>query len=123
MAVTTQNREVSAKPKAKPRGRPFASGNRANPGGRPTKDRPLLEALRKGGSPTKLANMIWKLALKGEDLAAAKYIYDRLEGMPTQRHEADLDEIRAETRRLARELGVDEDQAVRRAEAIMRGDD
>ncbi len=100
-------------------GRPWKPGQSGNPGGRPKKDRELTAALEATVSKKILAKTLWDLAKAG-DMAAIKYIYDRIEGSPTQRHEADLEEVRAEARRLAAELGLDEDMVQSEAEEIIR---
>jgi len=77
-------------------------GQSGNPAGRPKKEKALTELLRKEGSKRdqtyidpktgeekvisrkrKLAQKIWELALSG-DLAAIKYIFDRIDGSPRQ---------------------------------------
>lgn len=76
------------KPKKKPRGRPFAKGNSANPGGRPKSN--LLKLL--GQYATKLApgmkvtygellvQRMWKEAIENGDRDFANDIWNRLEG-------------------------------------------
>ncbi len=99
-------------------GRPFQKGQVANPGGRPKKDRALLDALRDVVNPTKLAKKLWGLAMGG-DLSAIRYIYDRDLGMPTQHHKVDLDAARKEARRFARQEGLDEEEAVAEVERLL----
>lgn len=67
----------------------FVPGNNANPGGRPRKGNALTEILRTVGADAedgktkneKLAAILWAKALDG-DMAAIKYIYDRIDGQP-----------------------------------------
>ncbi len=92
-----QNREGIAKPKAKPRGRPFPPGNNANPQGRPKKDRALTAALETTVDKKKLGEKLWALALAGK-MDAIKYIYDRIEGTPTVRHEFSVEDFIAKMR-------------------------
>ncbi len=101
-------------------GRPFVKGQSGNLSGRPKKDRELTAALEVVVSKTLLAKKLWEMVRAG-DLAAIKYVYDRIEGSPTQRHQFDIEEVRAEARRLARELGLDEDAVLSEAEEIIRG--
>ena len=103
-------------------GRPFAPGESGNPGGRPKKDRQLTAALETIVDKTELAEKLWGLA-KGGDLSAIKYIYDRLEGSPTQRHEVSHDDVLEKVRQMARERGLSDDaaeQAVKTAEEMLR---
>ncbi len=106
---------------AGPRGRPFPPGVSGNEGGRPKKDRPLLDALRDVVDPVKLAKKLWQIAMAG-DLLAIKYIYDRDLGTPMQRHTVTIDDVREKARRTAEEQGLDPEELVREAEAIFRGE-
>jgi len=101
-------------------GRPFKPGQSGNPSGRPKKDRELTAALEQVVDKVALADKLNEMAIAG-DMSAIRYIYDRIEGTPTQRHEFDIDEVRSEARRLARELGLDEDAVLSEAEEIIRG--
>jgi len=73
----------------------WAKGKSGNPNGRPPKGRTVTDALRafaekegknKQEAKDALAEVLWKLALAG-DVAAIKYIYDRLDGRPKETHE------------------------------------
>lgn len=108
----------------------FSAGNRANPGGRPKKDRAFaalaqqyLEAKNKEQRVTRGQLLIAALYKQGVDgnVPAAKELLDRAYGKVAQRHEFDVDDVRAEARRLAKELGLDEDAVLSEAEEIIRG--
>ena len=71
-------------------GRPFKPGQSGNPGGRP-KSRALTDALEQTIDKHELGEKLWALALKG-DMQAIKYIYDRIEGTPTQLHEFSIED-------------------------------
>jgi hypothetical protein len=72
---------------AKPRGRPFAPGNRANPSGRPrgarNRETVKLEALMRKDAPAVVAAML-TMAQTGS-VAAGKLILDRLVVPPRDR--------------------------------------
>jgi len=76
----------------------FKPGHSGNPQGRAS-NRALTTALEETIDKKKLAEKLWALALSG-DMQAIKYIYDRIEGTPTQRHEFDvgdfIERLRAE---------------------------
>jgi len=76
-ASTTENSKRTV-------GRPFPKGVSGNPGGRPKSN--LTRVLADTINPKRLANKLYALALQG-DMQAIKYIYDRIEGTPTQRVE------------------------------------
>ena len=65
----------------------FVAGHSGNPSGRP-KSRELTNALVQTVHKKELAEKLWAMA-KGGDLQAIKYIYDRIDGTPTQRIEHD----------------------------------
>ena len=78
-------------------GRDFVKGVVTNPNGRPKKGQTLTDILEKHGKKIAedgtgknvarkelLADMVWKLAIEEKDLAAAKYIFDRIDGTPIQ---------------------------------------
>ena len=79
-------------PKAKPRGRPFRKGQSGNPSGRPKKDRELTAALERAVDKQALAERVVSLAMAG-DSTLMKYIYDRIEGTPTQRIEFSIEDF------------------------------
>lgn len=91
-------------------GRPFEKGQSGNAGGRPKKDRALTAALeaeldKKIGRKTKrelVAVKVLSLALDG-DMTAVKFVADRTEGLPIQRHRFDDDDLRQQAEALAEE--------------------
>ena len=84
-----KNSGVTAK--ARPRGRPFKKGQRANPNGRPRKGNSLAEVLRLAlevkhdGKAAKvlLAEKLIEVGLTG-NIAAIAYAFDRVLGRPQQ---------------------------------------
>jgi len=68
----------------------WTEGQSGNPAGRPKKGSALTDLLREAGALAeadgvskndKLTAMLWAKALEG-DMAAIKYIYDRIDGSP-----------------------------------------
>jgi hypothetical protein len=107
-------------------GRPFEKGKSGNPGGRPKKT-PLTDELRKllrekgsGGKWTNAHLVAWEMIQRATvgDVAAARLIFEYVEGKPTQRVEFDVAE---EARRLAAEHGLDAADILRTAELIAAG--
>jgi Family of unknown function (DUF5681) len=105
--------------------RPWQPGQPSpNPGGRP-KRKPLtdlliaeLETCVHGTEVTRAQDIIRRLVqlASGGDLGAIKYVYDRIEGQPTQK----LD-VRTEAERMAAEFGLDPDEVEREAWELIRG--
>jgi hypothetical protein len=72
---------------------PFIKGKSGNPAGRPRKGKSLTEALEKAmkkrrANGTKnidaLADTLIRLAIDDKNIAAVKYLFDRLDGRPTE---------------------------------------
>ena len=101
----------------------FKAGHSGNPSGRPKKDRGLTRALEEAVDKVALAAKVVELAMAG-DTALIKYIYDRIEGSPTQWHEVSYDDVIEEVRKMAKDRGLsqeDTERAVRAAEEMVRG--
>jgi len=81
----------------------FPKGVSGNPRGRPPKNREFTRALEETVDKKQLAEVLWGLALQG-DMQAIKYIYDRIEGTPTQRHEFSADDFARKLREERPEL-------------------
>lgn len=64
-------------------GRDFKKGEVANPNGRPKKGHTLTEALENAVDKDDLAKKLVAMAMGG-DVAALKYVYDRVEGRPRE---------------------------------------
>ena len=84
----------------------FKPGQSGNYSGRPKKDRGLIAALEAAVDKTALAEKLVELAMGG-DMMAVRYIYDRIEGSPTQRHEVDAETVQRAMERLAEDAGLD----------------
>lgn len=98
------------------RGR-WEKGASPNAGGRPKKDRALTAALEmeldrkvKGKTRRQLvAEKVVDLAVTG-DMMAAKFLADRTEGLPIQRHRFDHEDLRQQAEALAEENGLPVEQ-------------
>ncbi len=80
-------------------------------------------ALEEAVDKTTLAEKVVELAMAGSE-TLLKYIYDRIEGSPTQRHEISHDDVIEEVRQMAKDRGLspeDTERAVRAAEEMVRG--
>ena len=64
---------------------PFVKGDpNINRKGRPKKGHTFTDALRDAVDKQELAAVLVEMALQKKDIAALKYIYDRIDGTPTQ---------------------------------------
>jgi hypothetical protein len=62
----------------------FKPGNCANPNGRPPKGEALTDVLKSKVDKEAIAEKLIEIALEKGDITALKYIYDRIDGTPTQ---------------------------------------
>ncbi len=67
----------------------FVPGESGNPDGRPPKEESLTEILRSKIDKDAIAEKLIQIAMEKEDLAALKYIYDRIDGKPKEKHEVE----------------------------------
>ena len=102
--------------------KPFPKGVSGNPAG-PRRRKPLtdallaeLEAFAPGGKATNLAVGVSRLMAqwRAGDPHAQKLIFAYIEGMPTQRID-----LRGEAQKIAEQYGLDVDELIREAEAIV----
>ena len=105
-AAQASTTDIPAKQEHPTRWKPGQSGN---PKGRARKGHTLTEALEGLVDRKALGAALVSLAFTAENeqtrLAALKYIYDRIEGTPTQWHAEDQAAVRAELERIARDYG------------------
>jgi len=62
----------------------WKKGESGNPNGRPKKNRSYTEAIEAKFNPKELAALLHDMVFIDHDFGAAKYVYDRLEGKPTE---------------------------------------
>jgi hypothetical protein len=67
----------------------FVKGESGNPDGRPPKEESLTEILKSKIDKDAIAEKLLSIAMEKEDLAALKYIYDRVDGKPKEKHEVE----------------------------------
>ncbi len=92
-----------------------------NPGPRKPQLHQLDAALESILDPFRLAESLLKL-VKAGNLAAIRYAYDRLAGLPVQRHEAKLlAEVDDTARRLAEAYGMSVDEVRAQARKLAQG--
>ena len=78
----------------------WQKGQSGNPKGRPKRGHALTDALKEKIDKDQLPQVLIKMATEEGNFQAARYIYDRLEGMPTQKQELEhltIDEDGEET--------------------------
>lgn len=117
-AIEASEHAVSREPDGR-----WKKGASPNAGGRPRKDRAFSAALdaeldKKVGKKTKrelMAATAVRLAIEG-DMAAAKFVADRTEGLPIQRHSFDDDDLRQQAEALAEEA----QRPVEEVESLLR---
>ena len=103
-----------------PVGKPWTKGVSGNPSGRP-KQHALDILLELKLTDFDLAAELVKAAKAGEGWAV-RYIYDRLAGMPVQRHEAKLlAQVDDTAQLLAKAYGLSVDEVRDRARQIAQG--
>ena len=128
MSASTQ--QVANKPARDASGR-LLPGSTANPGGRPRTDaafakqaQAFLEADDPDAKRQRCALLLDTLYTEGRagNIVAIKELLDRAYGKPVQKHDVTIDDVREVGRRVAREMGIDEEMAVAEVEAIYRGE-
>ena len=123
--------EAAANSETRAPGRPFPPGVSGNPDGRPKKDKQFAQFVQQyleehdevEHQPRNivLLKALYEEGKKG-NVVAAREVLDRGYGKPVQRHEVTLDEARDVARRVAAEMGLEPEEVVRMAEAIVRGE-
>lgn len=106
-----------------PKGTRWEKGQSGNSAGRPKKDRAFTAALdaeldKQIGKKTKrqlVAAKVLSLAIDG-DMVAVKFLADRTEGLPIQRHSFDDDDLRQQAEALAEEA----QRPVEEVESLLR---
>lgn len=68
-------------------------GQSGNPAGRPPKGEALTDVLKSKLNKEEIADKLIEIALEKGDLAALKYIYDRVDGRPKETIEGTFTEI------------------------------
>lgn len=68
-------------------------GQSGNPAGRPPKGEALTDVLKSKINKEEIADKLIEIAMEKGDLAALKYIYDRVDGRPKETIEGTFTEI------------------------------
>jgi hypothetical protein len=69
--------------------KPWKPGESGNPDGRSPKGEALTDILRSKLDKEAVAEKLIQIAMEKEDLTALRYIFDRIDGKPKEKHEVE----------------------------------